>query len=144
VIKCIRDGETYQELPWPVVAEKLFQTKSPEMLAEILLNQPMSEKEEYKALKEDYHLLPDLYSVTMLKMVRRAMQGEDPELATMLLLMAGYGDQLMEFIQKIPLSGRRFCRMKKKSSEKTTGGKRCTSFLQIERRGGSSSLKTQD
>ena len=100
VIKCIRDGETYQELPWPVVAEKLFQTKSPEMLAEILLNQPMSEKEEYKALKEDYHLLPDLYSVTMLKMVRRAMQGEDPELATMLLLMAGYGDQLMEFIQK--------------------------------------------
>ena len=101
VIECIRDGETYQDIPWPKKEAEYYRTHNMEELAEILLSLPMSEKEdEYRALTEDYHLMPDMRSVTMLKMVRRAMRGGDTELALMLLLMGGYGEDLERLIRE--------------------------------------------
>ena len=101
VIESIRDGETYQDIPWPKKEAEYYRPRHMEELAEILLSLPMSEKEdEYRALMEDYHLMPEMRSVTMLKMVRRAMRGGDPELALMLLLMGGYGENLEKLIRE--------------------------------------------
>ena len=75
-----------------------YQPENPLMLLWILMNMPMSETEnEYLALKNDYHLYPDWCAITMLKTVRRALSG-DTELATALLYLSGYGDELNRLI----------------------------------------------
>ena len=68
-------------------------------LARILLDNPLSEKGSYHALKEDYHLMPNMNAALMLQMVKRALAG-DRELALMLLLMAGYGDAIEKLIHE--------------------------------------------
>ena len=46
---------------------------------------------EHTALRRDYHLAPNLPAILMLRMVRRAVNG-DGELGLLLLLLAGYDD----------------------------------------------------
>ena len=56
----------------------------------ILLKYPMSKKEdEYKALWEDYHMIPSPLAMMLLRLVRRALAG-DRDLALMLLVLGGY------------------------------------------------------
>ena len=45
------------------------------------------------SFKEDYYLQPDLYAVTMLRLVRRALAG-DAELAVLLMALGGYRDEI--------------------------------------------------
>ena len=47
--------------------------------------------------EEDYQLMPDWCSVLMLRTVRRALAG-DTDLATLLMYLAGYGDELDRLI----------------------------------------------
>ena len=97
-IRQIRDHETYQDIPWPEEIARYYQPGNPLAVLLILLSLPMSDKEdEYLALKEDYQLMPDWYSVLMLRTVRKALAG-DAELATVLLYLAGFGDELNRLI----------------------------------------------
>ena len=97
-IRQIRDHETYQDIPWPEEIARYYQPGNPLAVLLILLSLPMSDKEdEYLALKEDYQLMPDWYSVLMLRTVRKALTG-DAELATVLLYLAGFGDELNRLI----------------------------------------------
>ena len=97
-IRQIRDHETYQDIPWPEEIARYYQPGNPLAVLLILLSLPMSDKEdEYLALKEDYQLMPDWYSVLMLRTVRKALT-EDAELATVLLYLAGFGDELNRLI----------------------------------------------
>jgi hypothetical protein len=97
-IRQIRDRETYQDIPWPEEIGRYYQPGNPLVVLLILLSLPMSDKEdEYLALKEDYQLMPDWYSVLMLRTVRRALAG-DTELATVLMYLAGYGNELNSLI----------------------------------------------
>ena len=97
-IRQIRDHETYQDIPWPEEIARYYQPGNPFAVLLILLSLPMSDKEdEYLALKEDYQLMPDWYSVLMLRTVRKALTG-DAELATVLLYLAGFGDELNRLI----------------------------------------------
>ena len=97
-IRQIRDHETYQDIPWPEEIARYYQPGNPLTVLLILLSLPMSDKEdEYLALKEDYHLMPDWYSVLTLRTVRKALAG-DAELATVLLYLAGFGDELNRLI----------------------------------------------
>ena len=99
VVRAIRDGTTYQDIPWPTEQGRLLLTHDMPTIARILLENPMSEEEdEYKALREDYHLVPNVSTVLMLKMVRKAMEG-DRELSLMLLLMAGYDVWVQQLIR---------------------------------------------
>ena len=97
-IRQIRDHETYQDIPWPEEIARYYQPGNPLAVLLILLSLPMSDKEdEYLALKEDYQLMPDWYSVLMLRTVRKALTG-DAELATVLLYLAGFDDELNRLI----------------------------------------------
>ena len=97
-IRQIRDHETYQDIPWPEEIARYYQPGNPLAVLLILLSLPMSDKEdEYLALKEDYQLMPDWYSVLTLRTVRKALTG-DAELATVLLYLAGFGDELNRLI----------------------------------------------
>ena len=97
-IRQTRDHETYQDIPWPEEIARYYQPGNPLAVLLILLSLPMSDKEdEYLALKEDYQLMPDWYSVLMLRTVRKALTG-DAELATVLLYLAGFGDELNRLI----------------------------------------------
>ena len=97
-IRQIRDHETYQDIPWPEEIARYYQPGNPLAVLLILLSLPMSDKEdEYLALKEDYQLMPDWYSVLMLRTVRKALT-EDAELATVLLYLAGFDDELNRLI----------------------------------------------
>ena len=97
-IRQIRDHETYQDIPWPEEVARYYQPGNPLTVLLILLSLPMSDKkDEYLALKEDYQLMPDWYSVLMLRTVRKALAG-DAELATVLLYLAGFGDELNRLI----------------------------------------------
>ena len=97
-IRQIRDHETYQDIPWPEEIARYYQPGNPLAVLLILLSLPMSDKkDEYLALKEDYQLMPDWYSVLMLRTVRKALTG-DAELATVLLYLAGFDDELNRLI----------------------------------------------
>ncbi|MBQ3373941.1 MAG: hypothetical protein IJG40_12520 [Oscillospiraceae bacterium] len=98
-VRAIRDGLTYREIPWPQEEARLFLTHDMPAVIRILLEEPMSEKEEYHALTEDYHLVPNVGTVLALKMVRKAMEGER-DLALLLLLTAGYGDWVQQLIRE--------------------------------------------
>ena len=88
----IRDGETYKDIPWPEEIDRFHVTGDLRKLAAILLENPMSEEtDEHTALRRDYHLAPNLPAILMLRMVRRAVNG-DGELGLLLLLLAGYDD----------------------------------------------------
>lgn len=88
----IRDGETYKDIPWPEEIDRFHLTGDLRKLAAILLENPMSEEtDEHTALRRDYHLAPNLPAILMLRMVRRAVNG-DGELGLLLLLLAGYDD----------------------------------------------------
>ena len=90
----IRDGVTYKDIPWPEEIGRYDQVNDLNSLAFRLLAVPMSEEEdEAKALRNDYHLVPNLPAVLMLKMVRKALAG-DGELGLMLLLMGGYEEDV--------------------------------------------------
>ena len=90
----IRDGVTYKDIPWPEEIGRYDQVNDLNSLAFRLLAVPMSEEEdEAKALRNDYHLVPNLPAILMLKMVRKALDG-DGELGLMLLLMGGYEEEV--------------------------------------------------
>ena len=90
----IRDRVTYKDIPWPEEIRRYDQVNDLNSLAFRLLAVPMSEEEdEAKALRNDYHLVPNLPAILMLKMVRKALAG-DGELGLMLLLMGGYEEEV--------------------------------------------------
>jgi hypothetical protein len=69
-------------------------------LARIFLSEPMSSiRDEYTALKQDHHLNPDLLSVTMLRLVRRALMG-DAELAMLLMVLGGSRDEVERAVEE--------------------------------------------
>ncbi len=90
LVRNIRIGKTYRNVPWPEKKQKLLHPNTLADLTFILLKYPMSEKEdEFSALLEDYHLTPSILAITMLRLVRRAMAG-DRDLALCLLVLGGY------------------------------------------------------
>ena len=56
-------------------------------------------EDEHRALKEDYHIVPDYRAVLLLRSVRRALAG-DAELAAVLMLLAGYEDEVNRIIEE--------------------------------------------
>ena len=97
-IKCIRDNVTYQDIPWPEEVMRLHRTDNMIKLAMLMLSLPLNpEKDEYKALVEDYLIAPDWRSVMMLRLVKRALAG-DMEIAMVLMAMAGYGAEIDQTI----------------------------------------------
>ena len=95
-VRAIKANETYQDIPWPMEIARYEQIRNVPKLARILLESPMSETaDERKALLEDYHIVPDVLAVLMLKLVQRAMSG-DAELAMLLLLLAGYENEISQ------------------------------------------------
>ncbi len=99
-IRQIRDRETYQDIPWPEEVARYYQPGNSLVVLQLLLALPMSENEsEETALKEDYQLVPDWRSVLILRTVRRALEG-DTELATALMYLAGYGDEIDRWIEE--------------------------------------------
>ena len=99
-IRQIRDRETYQDIPWPEEVARYYQPGNSLVVLQLLLALPMSENEsEETALKEDYQLVPDWRSVLILRTVRRALEG-DTELATVLMYLAGYGDEIDRWIEE--------------------------------------------
>ena len=89
-IKSIRIGKTYKDIPWPVEERKPLHPDNLQDMTFILLKYPMSRKEdEYKALWEDYHMIPSPLAMMVLRLVRRALAG-DRDLALMLLVLGGY------------------------------------------------------
>ena len=109
-VRSIRLGKTYQNVPWPEKKRELLHPDTLPDLTFILLKYPMSEKEdEFSALLEDYHLTPSILAVTMLRLVRRALEG-DRDLALCLLVLGGYenivGKILMEESSLAPLMKR--------------------------------------
>ena len=98
VVQMIRDGDLYKDVPWPEKIDHVRKVMDMAELAKIFLSEPMSrEEDEYIALREDYHLIPDLDSVIMLRLVRRAMAG-DAELAVLLLWLGGFEDEKEKII----------------------------------------------
>ena len=96
----IRDNETYQDIPWPEEKMRLFWTPDMSALAMLMLSVPLDpENDEDTALREDYLTLPDWRSVTMLRLIKRAVEG-DRDIALMLLAMAGYGEGLDRAIEE--------------------------------------------
>ena len=96
----IRDNETYQDIPWPEEKMRLYWTPDMSALAMLMLSVPLDlEKDEDIALREDYLTLPDWRSVTMLRLIKRAAEG-DRDIALMLLAMAGYGDGIDRAIEE--------------------------------------------
>lgn len=96
----IRDNDTYQDIPWPEEKMRLFWTPDMSALAMLMLSVPLDpEKDEAAALREDYLTLPDWRSVTMLRLIKRAVEG-DRDIALMLLAMAGYGEGLDRAIEE--------------------------------------------
>ncbi len=94
VIRRIRDGETYADIPWPEEIGRWYGSRDMVSLVNLMLTMPMDpEKEELQALREDYHLIPDRHSVLAYRMVRRALDG-DAALAMLLLSMSVYDDDL--------------------------------------------------
>ena len=86
----IRDGVTYREVPWPDQIVLMRRVDDVAELVKIFLSEPMSSiQDEYTALKEDYHLKPEIYAVTALRLVRRALMG-DSELGLLLMAIGGY------------------------------------------------------
>ena len=100
LIRMIWDGEIYKDVLWPENIVQLRRGRSAVELINVFLSEPMSSLEdEYTALKEDYHIQPDLYSVTILRLVRRALLG-DLELAVLLMSIGGYGNELDKIIME--------------------------------------------
>jgi hypothetical protein len=90
LVRYMRIGRTYQNVPWPEEKRELLHPDTLPDLTFILLKYPMSEKEdEFSALLEDYRLTPSILAVTMLRLVRRALEG-DRDLALCLLVLGGY------------------------------------------------------
>ena len=99
-VRQIRDHETYQDIPWPEEIGRYSQPDNSQFVRLMLLSLPMSDiEDEHKALKEDYHLVPDYRSVLLLRAVRRAMAG-DAELAAVLMLLGGYETDLSRIIEE--------------------------------------------
>ena len=99
-VRQIRDHETYQDIPWPEEIGRYSQPDNSQFVLLMLLSLPMSDiEDEHKALKEDYHLVPDYRSVLLLRAVRRAMAG-DTELAAVLMLLGGYETDLSRIIEE--------------------------------------------
>ena len=97
-IDAIRDNVTYQDIPWPEEVMRLHRTDNMIKLAMLMLSLPLNpEKDEYKALVEDYLIAPDWRSVMMLRLVKRALAG-DMEIAMVLMAMAGYGAEIDQTI----------------------------------------------
>lgn len=95
-VRAIREGETYQDLPWPTEIARYQQKRDLRDLARTLLEAPMSREEDgRKALTADYRLVPDAVALLMLKTVRRALAG-DAELAMLLLLLGGYEEEVQK------------------------------------------------
>ena len=111
----IRDKETYQDISWPEEKLCLYSTHDMSALAMLMLSLPLNpEKDEQTALREDYLTLPDWRSVTMLRLIRRANEG-DKDIALMLLAMAGYGDGIDRAIEEESV----FLNTMAKAAEKT-------------------------
>ena len=99
-VEKIVEGRTYKHVPWPETIVHMRRAHDMAELAGIFLSEPMStEKDEFTALKEDYHLIPDLDAVIMLRLVRRALAG-DAELAVLLLWLGGFGEEKDKIIQE--------------------------------------------
>ena len=89
-VKSIRNGKTYADIPWPEKKQEPLHPDNLHDMAFILLQYPMSkEKDEYKALWKDYHMIPSPLAMMLLRLVRRARAG-DRDLALMLLVLGGY------------------------------------------------------
>ena len=89
-IRSIRIGETYKDIPWPEEERRPLHPDNLQDMTFILLKYPMSKKEdEYKALWEDYHMIPSPLAMLQLRLVRRALAG-DRDLALELLVLGGY------------------------------------------------------
>ncbi len=94
-------------------------------MVKIFLSEPMSTiQDEYTALKEDYRLKPDLYAVTILRLVRRALMG-DSELAVLLMALGGYKEEMDEIITANSVIMQTM-RENSEILEKTTGNADCT------------------
>ena len=90
LVRYMRIGRTYQNVPWPEEKRELLHPDTLPDLTFILLKYPMSEKaDEFAALRDDYHLTPGILAITMLRLVRRALAG-DRDLALCLLVLGGY------------------------------------------------------
>ncbi|MBO7423090.1 MAG: HNH endonuclease [Oscillospiraceae bacterium] len=99
-IKSIRTGKTYTDIPWPKKKRGLLHPDNLQDMAFILLKYPMSrKKDEYKALKEDYHMIPSPLAMMMLRLVRKALVG-DKDLAMMLLVLGGYENMVAQIFME--------------------------------------------
>ena len=98
IVVKIRDHVTYNDIPWPEEIDRYYGSTDIPSLLNWILSKPMTEQEdELKALKEDYHLLPNLQSIAVLKMVRQAVAG-DAWLGCFLLSMSRYSAYLDKLI----------------------------------------------
>ena len=116
VIRRIRDGETYTDIPWPekvAVFQKV--TDDLQYLADIMLTGPLPDADDgfdmldeksaetilseavEKALIQKYKLLPTHQSRLLYVMMRRALKG-DAEMTLMLFELSSYRDAVMNII----------------------------------------------
>ena len=116
VIRRIRDGETYTDIPWPekvAVFQKV--TDDLQYLADIMLTGPLPDADDgfdkldeksaetilseavEKALIQKYKLLPTHQSRLLYVMMRRALKG-DAEMTLMLFELSSYKDAVMNII----------------------------------------------
>ena len=125
VISMIRDGEIYRDIRWPEEIVHMRRVNNIAEMVKIFLSEPMSTiQDEYTALKEDYRLKPDLYAVTILRLVRRALMG-DSELAVLLMALGGYKEEMDEIITANSVIMQTM-RENSEILEKTTGNADCT------------------
>ena len=116
MIRRIRDGETYTDIPWPekvAVFQKV--TDDLQYLADIMLTGPLPDADDgfdkldeksaetilseavEKALIQKYKLLPTHQSRLLYVMMRRALKG-DAEMTLMLFELSSYRDAVMNII----------------------------------------------
>ena len=89
-VRDIRLGKTYTDIAWPEKRREPLHPDNLQDMAFIFLKYPLSkEPDEYKAIRENYHMIPSPLAMMMLRLVRRAVAG-DRDLALMLLVLGGY------------------------------------------------------
>ncbi len=125
VISMIRDGEIYRDIRLPEEIVHMHRVNNIVEMVKIFLSEPMSTiQDEYTALKEDYHLESDLYAITILRLVRRALAG-DSELAVLLMALGGFKEKMDEMVTANSMIMQAM-RENQETLEKTKGNADCT------------------
>ena len=94
VVRQIWEGKTYKDVEWPELKASYYESRDIRSIVDWILSKPESRKESLvEALLEDYSLIPNRYAIIALKMVRRALAGDD-ELALFLVSMGMYDEDL--------------------------------------------------